>query len=203
MASSANTELRADAPGPEKRGAGGKGRRGLPPYLDEGVPGLGLPFISAGSNCKLAGGGLLNSEDPLVSQDLVGDALPLGEYGTYEDSGGGMVGAVSMTDAAREGEVITVGWYDLRELYELFVLFSKLAFICISVSRLERGDLTGNRRDLLREGPSGILGNNCQMSFAGDFCSLQVKIASSSALRDVKRSEGDLSSFFKCAAIGR
>jgi hypothetical protein len=28
-------------------------------------------------------------------------------------SGGGMVGAVSMIDGAREWEEITVGWYDL------------------------------------------------------------------------------------------
>ncbi len=35
--------------GPENRGAGGKGRFGLPPYFDDGVPGRGLPFISAGS----------------------------------------------------------------------------------------------------------------------------------------------------------
>ena len=80
VASSANIELRADpAPGPENRGAGGSGRRGLPPYLDDGVPGLGLPLRSAGSNCRFVGGGLLNSADPLVSQDRVGDALPLGE----------------------------------------------------------------------------------------------------------------------------
>jgi hypothetical protein len=112
VASSANVELRADLSTPENKGAGGRGRRGLPPYLDEGVPGLGLPFISAGSNCRF-GGGLLNSADPLVSQDRVGDALPLGEYGMYEDSGGGIVGAVSITDGAREGEEITVGWYGL------------------------------------------------------------------------------------------
>lgn len=34
---------------PAKRGAGGKGRLGLPPYLVDGVPGLGMPFRSAGS----------------------------------------------------------------------------------------------------------------------------------------------------------
>ena len=33
----------------EKSGAGGRGLLGLPPYCDEGVPGLGLPLISAGS----------------------------------------------------------------------------------------------------------------------------------------------------------
>jgi len=107
-----------------------------------------------------------------------------------------------MIDGARECEEITVGWYDLWEVYELFVLFSKLAFFCISVSSFGRGDLTGLRRDLLREGPSGIVGNNCEMSFAGDFCSLQVKMVSSSALRDAKRSGADMRSFFKCAATG-
>jgi len=38
---------------PENNGAGGSGRLGLPgrppPYLDDGVPGRGLPFKSAGS----------------------------------------------------------------------------------------------------------------------------------------------------------
>lgn len=33
----------------ENSGAGGKGLRGLPPYSEDGVPGLGLPLISAGS----------------------------------------------------------------------------------------------------------------------------------------------------------
>jgi hypothetical protein len=32
--------------GPENNGAGGNGRRGLPPYLELGVPGRGLPLIS-------------------------------------------------------------------------------------------------------------------------------------------------------------
>ena len=66
---------------PENSGAGGNGRRGLPPYLDDGVPGLGLPFISGGSNCTPAGGGRLNSFEPLVSHDRVGDVLPLGRVG--------------------------------------------------------------------------------------------------------------------------
>ena len=82
VASSANVELRADPPFPANKGAGGSGRRGLPPYLDEGVPGLGLPLRSGGSNCMFVGGGLLNSFDPLDSQDLVGETLPLGDYGT-------------------------------------------------------------------------------------------------------------------------
>ena len=81
VASSAKVELRADPPGPENRGAGGSGRLGLPPYLLEGVPGLGVPFISAGSNWRFVGGGRLKSEEPLpVSHDRVGDVLPVGEY---------------------------------------------------------------------------------------------------------------------------
>ena len=35
--------------GPENNGAGGNGRFGLLLYLDEGVPGRGLPLRSAGS----------------------------------------------------------------------------------------------------------------------------------------------------------
>lgn len=34
---------------PAKRGAGGRGRRGLPPYFELGVPGRGLPLRSEGS----------------------------------------------------------------------------------------------------------------------------------------------------------
>jgi hypothetical protein len=110
VASSAKTELRADAPGPEKRGAGGSGRLGLPPYREEGVPGLGLPFRSAGSNCRFAGGGLPNSEDPPEGvQGLVGDCRPLEEYGTYCESGGAIGGAVSV-DGARECDDVTEGW---------------------------------------------------------------------------------------------
>ena len=64
-------------------GAGGSGRRGLPPYCEEGVPGLGLPFISAGSNWTFGGGGLENSVDALDGvQDRVGDDRPLALYAT-------------------------------------------------------------------------------------------------------------------------
>jgi hypothetical protein len=109
VASSAKAEFRAEALGPENRGAGGKGLLGLPPYLDEGVPGLGLPLRSAGSNCKF-GGGLLNSEEPLEGvQDLVGEVRPDGEYGAYEVSGGAIVGVVSTTDGTLECDEITVG----------------------------------------------------------------------------------------------
>lgn len=42
----------------ENRGAGGSGLLGLPPYCDDGVPGLGLPLMSAGSYWGAFGGGL-------------------------------------------------------------------------------------------------------------------------------------------------
>ena len=74
------------------------------------MPGLGLPLRSAGSYCRFIGGGLLNSEDPLEGvQGRVGDMRPLGEYGTYEESRVGIVGAVSIIDGARECEEITDG----------------------------------------------------------------------------------------------
>jgi len=98
-----------------------------------------------------------------------------------------------MIDGARECEEITVGWYDLREVYALFI-FSELISFCISASSFERGDLTGVQSDLLREGPSGILGNRCVMSLPGDF----LERASSSALRDAI-----WVLFFRWAARGR
>lgn len=45
---------------PANSGAGGSGRLGLPgrpPYLDDGVPGRGLPFKSAGSYELVEAGG--------------------------------------------------------------------------------------------------------------------------------------------------
>jgi hypothetical protein len=159
VASSAKVEFRAEAFGPEKRGAGGRGLLGLPPYLDDGVPGLGLPLRSAGSNCRF-GGGLLNSEEPLEGvQGLVGEFRPVGEYAVYEVSGAAIVGAVSIIDGARECEEITVGWYDLLGVLRLCVLLCKPSFFNCT-SSFDRGDLTGLRSDLLREGPSGILGNS-------------------------------------------
>lgn len=63
--------------GPEKSGAGGNGRRGLPPYLEDGVPGRGLPLMSAGSYGMLEGGGRESSEEARDGDhDLVGDARP-------------------------------------------------------------------------------------------------------------------------------
>ena len=77
------------------RGAGGNGRRGLPPYLDDGVPGLGLPLIAAGSNAIVDGGGLGRSVDfregvhGLVGEvrpddgTMSGTASPVGGTSTY------------------------------------------------------------------------------------------------------------------------
>lgn len=51
----------------------------------------------------------------------------------------------------------------------LFVLQCKLVPFLKLVSRVDRGDLIGVLRDLLREGPSGKVGNNCAMAAVGDF----------------------------------
>ena len=111
VASSANTEFLADAPGPANNGAGGKGLLGLPPYLELGVPGRDLPSISLGSNCTFGGGLAMNSLDPLLGlHDRVGEIRPLLEYGAYEPSDGFSGGAVSMIDGARECEEDTDGW---------------------------------------------------------------------------------------------
>jgi hypothetical protein len=110
VASSVNVEFRALAPRPENRGAGGRGLLGLPPYLDEGVPGLGAPLRSTGSNCA-SGGGLPRSEDTREGDhDRVGDVRPLGEYGLYDASGWCITGALSMMDDARECAETTEGW---------------------------------------------------------------------------------------------
>lgn len=49
---------------PAKSGAGGSGRFGEPPYCDDGVPGRGPPFMSAGSYGTLVAGGRAYSLDP-------------------------------------------------------------------------------------------------------------------------------------------
>ena len=59
--------------GMENRGAGGKGRLGLPPYFEDGVPGLGLPLRSAGSYGISDAGGLDESEPALDRDDFDGD----------------------------------------------------------------------------------------------------------------------------------
>lgn len=60
-------EFLEDADG-ANRGLGGSGRLGLPPYFDEGVPGLGLPFISEGSYKLSIGGGRLEGVHGLVGE---------------------------------------------------------------------------------------------------------------------------------------
>jgi hypothetical protein len=76
-----------------KSGAGGSGLRGLPPYLEDGVPGLGLPLMSAGSYGTLGGGGLDQSEEPLVGvSGRMGDERS-GEMLRGLAVGRGMVGA--------------------------------------------------------------------------------------------------------------
>lgn len=70
--------------GPAKSGAGGSGRFGLPPYLDEGVPGRGLPLRSARSYDMGDGGGRESSEEFLDGElARVGEVLG-GMYGRYE-----------------------------------------------------------------------------------------------------------------------
>ena len=89
-----------------------------------------------------------------------------------------MGGAESMIDGARECEDVTVGWYDLRGVTGLVGLLCKLDLLFNCDSRVERGDLTGVRRDLLCEGPSGIFGSSVKNAspsetargdFLGDF----------------------------------
>lgn len=117
VASSANVEVRALWVGPENNGAGGRGLLGLPPYLDEDVPGLGDPLISAGSY-EAIDGGLPRSEPARDGvQDRVGDARA--ENGSYAVSGG-RIGAPSTIEVDRELEDMTVGWYDLRGVLGLF-----------------------------------------------------------------------------------
>lgn len=98
--------------GPENSGAGGSGRLGLPPYWLEGVPGLGEPLRSAGSNWRFTGGGLPKSTEARDGDhERVGEMRPLCEYGTYDVSGTSG-GAESMMDGARECECDdrTLGW---------------------------------------------------------------------------------------------
>lgn len=108
VASSAKAcESRAEL---EKSGAGGSGRLGLPPYLEDGVPGLGLPFKSEGSNDKFVGGGRENSEtlDEGV-HGLCGEPASLLAMGTFVESGGGMARVSSLIELARERDDVTLG----------------------------------------------------------------------------------------------
>jgi hypothetical protein len=105
VASSARSvDILEPGAGTENRGAGGNGRLGLPPYRDEGVPGRGLPFRSAGSYW-IDDGGRFPASDPTRGgdHDLVGDARP-GEYALYAGAseGGGMTGALPRIDGDRD-----------------------------------------------------------------------------------------------------
>jgi hypothetical protein len=66
---------------PAKRGAGGSGLLGLPPYREDGVPGRGLPFMCSGSNETDEAAGRGQSPDPrdgvhgLPGEALLGDGL--------------------------------------------------------------------------------------------------------------------------------
>lgn len=102
----------------EKRGAGGNGLRGLPPYLDDGVPGRGLPLRSDGSYEMLDGGGRERSDceksdirDEGV-QGLIGELLPLRlANGTYDESGGAIDGISSrIEEPVLDWEDLTLDW---------------------------------------------------------------------------------------------
>src|SRR4051812_29419877 len=82
----------------ENSGAGGSGRRGLPLYVDAGVPGLGLPFRSAGSyRVETGGGGRLYSDE--MRDGVHGRLGDSDAYETYElASGGGIVGGSRMEE---------------------------------------------------------------------------------------------------------
>lgn len=98
------------APGPANNGAGGKGRLGLPPYLELGVPGRGLPFRSARSYCEPVtdggAGGLVQSAARAGDQGLRGEA-GRDEYcgtSTAETAGGGIDGTFPRLEAGRDGD---------------------------------------------------------------------------------------------------
>lgn len=90
---------------PAKSGAGGRGRLGLPPYSDEGVPGRGLPCSSAGSYGVVEGGGLIHSVPPCEGvHGLEGEPERVGDRGgmyRVVSCGGAMDGISSRTDFDR------------------------------------------------------------------------------------------------------
>ena len=111
VAAGRSCDTRLVACGPENKGAGGRGLLGLPPYRDDGVPGRGLPFRSAGSYAIGEMGRREDCEDVLDGVNVrVGDSGAYGEYGGAPVVGGGMVGAVSRMDGdcdrGREGEAL-------------------------------------------------------------------------------------------------
>lgn len=83
--------------GPANKGAGGSGRTVDPLYFDEGVPGRGLPLMSAGSYGILDGGGRTVSEDIREGDNVRVGELRRGMNGKYDGAsvmdGGAIVGA--------------------------------------------------------------------------------------------------------------
>ena len=102
-------------PEAEKSGAGGRGRRGLPPYVEAGVPGRGLPLRSAGSYRELSGGGREYSDAADGVQGLLGELSMPVSYDTYEwvgSEGGGMLGGSRIEECRESIE----GSYDIRRI---------------------------------------------------------------------------------------
>jgi hypothetical protein len=90
-----------------KSGAGGSGRLGLPPYNDEGVPGRGAPFISAGSYGTNDGGALCRSPPACEGvHALVGEPERVGDrggiYAGNSLSGGAITGISLSIEFVRE-----------------------------------------------------------------------------------------------------
>ena len=90
VTSSANENVDPCDDGCWNSGAAGSGRRGLPPYVDAGVPGRGLPLRSAGSYLATGGGRLKSGDMREGLQDLVGGELSTPElYDAYDGAAGG------------------------------------------------------------------------------------------------------------------
>lgn len=97
--------------GAANNGAGGNGRLGLPPYLVLGVPGRGLPLISARSYCVLVTDAVAFGRTQSVER--AGLHGRRGDPGRDEYSGlstadavvgGGNTGTRRRLDGGREGE---------------------------------------------------------------------------------------------------
>lgn len=176
--------------GPEKRGCGGRGRLGLPPYLDEGVPGRGEPLMSDGSYW-LEGGGraypLLDNREGLQAREL--PKLSLRWNGTYVESGGGMAGPSIMDEC----DDTTEGWYvrcggrllDTRsgEPRQSLANLTDNLSLCLG----DPGQLSDFWMLRLRgEGPSGRAGRLCAIS-ACRTCSGFVFFRSSFTVGDAQR----------------
>ena len=108
---------------PANNGAGGSGRRGLPPYFDDGVPGRGLPFRSAGSYTTLADGGRVQSDGSL-SGDVGLEGVPRSGEMCLAAAGGGIAGVVPRLEPGLDvcGRETVGRWYlpgaGLGALYE-------------------------------------------------------------------------------------